>query len=70
LAAQNAMNQQLLEAVNATGRIFLSHTVLRRQFVLRLAIGNIRSDEQYVDMAWELLNEKLDELKSGRDVDR
>ncbi len=48
-------NEQLLERVNATGTAFLSHTRLRGSHVLRLAIGNLRTEEHHVRQAWELL---------------
>lgn len=50
-------NERLLEAVNKTGEVFLSHTKLRERFTLRLAIGNLRTTEQHVRRAWELLRE-------------
>ena len=56
-AALEALNQQLLDAVNATGEVFLSHTKLGGEFVLRLAVGNIRTTEAHVGRAWELLRE-------------
>jgi aromatic-L-amino-acid decarboxylase len=56
-AALEALNQQLLDAVNATGEVFLSHTKLGGEFVLRLAVGNIRTTEAHVARAWELLRE-------------
>jgi aromatic-L-amino-acid decarboxylase len=56
-AALEAVNQQLLDAVNASGEVFLSHTKLRGQFVLRLAVGNIRTTESHVRRAWDLLRE-------------
>jgi aromatic-L-amino-acid/L-tryptophan decarboxylase len=56
-AALEAFNQQLLDAVNASGEVFLSHTKLRGHFVLRLAVGNIRTTETHVRRAWELLRE-------------
>ncbi len=49
------INARLLEKVNASGEIFLSHTRLRGRYVLRLAIGNLRTERQHVDRAWELL---------------
>ena len=58
-AQLNQLNEALLEAVNATGEIFISHTKLRGRYTLRLAIGHIRSDEKYVGRAWELLQEQL-----------
>lgn len=51
----DAFNQRLLDAVNATGDVFLSHTRLNGRFVLRLAVGNLRTKERHVARAWELL---------------
>ncbi len=51
------LNERIMHRVNATGKIFLSHTRLHEQFALRLAIGNIRTSEQHVRRAWQLLNE-------------
>jgi aromatic-L-amino-acid decarboxylase len=48
-------NEALLERVNATGEVFLSHTVLDGRYVLRLAIGNARTTETDVAQAWEVL---------------
>ncbi len=44
-------------AVNATGEAFLSHTRVWARYVLRLAIGNLRTTEQNVRRAWELLQD-------------
>ncbi len=52
-------NRALLDAVNATGEVFLSHTVLNGRVVLRLAIGNLGTTWADVQRAWELLQEKL-----------
>jgi aromatic-L-amino-acid decarboxylase len=51
----NSLNKALLEAVNETGKVYLSHTMLEGRFVIRLAIGNIRTTEEHVTSAWELL---------------
>jgi aromatic-L-amino-acid decarboxylase len=48
-------NERLLEAVNATGEIFISHTKLEGRYVLRLAIGNARTTETDVKRAWDVL---------------
>jgi aromatic-L-amino-acid decarboxylase len=56
-AELDALNERLLDAVNRTGEVFLSHTRLNGQFVLRLAIGHLRTTEQHVARAWELLRE-------------
>ena len=61
-AALDRLNETLLDAVNATGEIFISHTRLNGHYTLRLAIGNIRSEEKHVRRAWELLQQRLSEL--------
>lgn len=53
----DAMNQKLMDEVNAGGEIFISHTKIRGRFSLRLAVGNIRTTERHVRRAWEILNE-------------
>jgi aromatic-L-amino-acid decarboxylase len=50
-------NQQLLDRLNATGEVFLSHTKLDGRFVLRLAVGNLRTEERHVRRAWELIQQ-------------
>ena len=53
-AELEALNQRLLDAMNATGEVFLSHTKLNGRFTLRLAVGNLRTEERHVARAWEL----------------
>lgn len=48
-------NAALAERVNASGEIFLSTTTLRGRTVLRLAVGNARTTEDDVRLAWEVL---------------
>ncbi len=49
------VNEELLERVNATGETFVSHTRLGGRYVLRLAIGNFRTTEDDVRLAWDVL---------------
>ena len=62
-AALDDLNAHLLDGVNATGDVFLSHTRLDGRFVLRLAVGHIRTTERHVARAWELLQEQLTKLR-------
>jgi aromatic-L-amino-acid/L-tryptophan decarboxylase len=48
-------NEALLERANASGEVFLSHTRLDDRYVLRLAVGNMRTTEADVRRVWELL---------------
>jgi aromatic-L-amino-acid decarboxylase len=62
-ADADAMNQRILDRVNASGRAYLSHTRLDGRFVLRLAIGNLRTERRHITEAWSLLKEAA--LSSG-----
>jgi len=48
-------NAAIVEAVNRSGELFLSHTRLNGRYVLRLAIGNERTTEDDVRRAWDAL---------------
>jgi aromatic-L-amino-acid decarboxylase len=48
-------NQALLDAVNRTGEVLLSHARLHGRFVIRVAFGNLRTDERHQRRVWELL---------------
>jgi aromatic-L-amino-acid/L-tryptophan decarboxylase len=50
-------NAELLERVNASGELFISHTRLNGRYVLRLAIGNARTTEDDVRRAWDVLRQ-------------
>jgi aromatic-L-amino-acid decarboxylase len=60
------LNEKLLEAVNATGEVFLSHTRLHDRFVLRLAVGHLRTTERHVARAWKLLKSHTAQLAAPR----
>src|SRR4029453_17865852 len=61
----DVLNERLLEAVNSSGEIFISHTRLGGRFCLRLAIGNLHTTEQHVSRAWALLRDRARELRSS-----
>ena len=58
--------------MNQSGEVFLSHTKLDGRYVLRLAIGNLRTTARHTRAAWELLNRRGIELTrfSGNAMDR
>jgi aromatic-L-amino-acid decarboxylase len=46
-------NEKILESVNLSGEAYLSHTKLGGRTVMRLAIGNVHTEERHVRRAWE-----------------
>ncbi len=54
-AALDDLNARIMDAVNRTGEVFLSHTRLDGRFTIRLAVGNLRTEARHVERAWELL---------------
>jgi aromatic-L-amino-acid decarboxylase len=48
-------NRELLDRINASGRVLLSGTVLNGSFALRLTIGNIGTTRADVQEAWDLI---------------
>ncbi len=65
LAGSDQRNEKLLERVNATGEIFISHAVLAGRYVLRLAVGSFQTREQDVARAWDVLRREADTIASA-----
>jgi len=61
----DAFNARLLDGVNATGDVFLSHTRLNQRFTLRLAVGHLRTTEAHVARAWQLLKTHTAQLAAA-----
>jgi len=62
---RDRLNEAVMDAVNATGEAYLSHTKLEGRTTLRLAVGNVRTEERHVRRAWELLREAAVRLRPG-----
>jgi aromatic-L-amino-acid decarboxylase len=58
----NEANEQLLEILNRRGPIYLSHTNLNGDVILRFSIGNVRTTEAHVEAAWRLIQTAATEL--------
>jgi aromatic-L-amino-acid decarboxylase len=55
-------NAALMDAVNRTGEVFLSHSRLNGMFTIRLSVGNLRTEDHHVARAWELLRREAARL--------
>lgn len=53
----DAATEALLEAINATGAVFLTHTRLAGRYVIRVAIGAQATEEHHVDALWHLVED-------------
>jgi len=62
-AELDASNERLLESVNQSGEVFLSHTKLREGIALRLAVGQLDTAERHVRRAWDLLVDRAATLR-------
>jgi aromatic-L-amino-acid decarboxylase len=60
--SSDEVNRQLLADINASGKLFLSQTVLQGKFVLRFAIGNHQTTERDIRESWQLIQRCAAEL--------
>ncbi|KAL0654825.1 hypothetical protein Bca4012_075409 [Brassica carinata] len=60
----NNLNRSLLDAVNSSGKLLFSHTILSGKFVLRFAIGAPLTEEKHVKEAWKVIQEEASFLLS------
>jgi aromatic-L-amino-acid/L-tryptophan decarboxylase len=58
----DALNERIMNEINASGDAYLSHTKLNGRFTLRLSVGSIRVEERHLQKVWELLNAQLRHL--------
>ena len=54
----NALNERIMNEINASGEAYLSHTKLNGKFTLRLSVGSIRVEERHLRKLWDLLTER------------
>jgi aromatic-L-amino-acid decarboxylase len=59
LTGPDEPNKKLLEKINASGEFFLSNTVLRGKYSIRLAIGNMGTTRAHVQRAWQLIQDSI-----------
>lgn len=59
----NSFNEKLMDAVNETGKIFISHTKLSGVFTLRFVVSGLRTEKKHVEIAQEIFVTTLNKMK-------
>ncbi len=59
------LNRELLSRINASGRVYLTHTRLGTAFGLRLVVGQRTTRENHVRAAWDLIRQEASQVLSG-----
>jgi aromatic-L-amino-acid decarboxylase len=49
------LNIALIDAINRSGEVFLSHTRLRGRFTIRIALANLRTEDADLDRVWQVI---------------
>jgi len=63
IKGEDDRNQQLLERLNQSGGLYLSHTVLNGRYTLRFCVGQTHTEERHVVQAWKKIQETAAELE-------
>ncbi|MDH4158281.1 MAG: pyridoxal-dependent decarboxylase [candidate division Zixibacteria bacterium] len=58
----DSLNERLLEAVNSTGKMYVTHTKLNGAYVLRLCVGQTQVEQKDIDTAWETIQSEASKL--------
>jgi aromatic-L-amino-acid decarboxylase len=61
--AGDEFNRNLLEQLNQSGRVYLSHAILADRFVIRMCIGQTHTEERHVREAWQLIKATASSLQ-------
>jgi aromatic-L-amino-acid decarboxylase len=61
----DTLNADLLERLNATGSLYMTHTRLQGAFTLRIVIGQTSVQQRHVDHAWALIRDTAQALASA-----
>jgi aromatic-L-amino-acid decarboxylase len=60
--AGDDLNRRLLDRLNQTGKLYLSHTVLNGRYALRFCVGQTCTELHHVRSAWELIQDTAREV--------
>ena len=61
----DALNQALMDALNASGELFMTHTRMAKKLTLRLSVGQTQTEVRHVVAAWEKIQSVATELEAA-----
>lgn len=61
---KDEFNSKLINDLNDSGKMFLSHTKLNGVFAIRMVIGNTRVNQDHVNKSWEQIKSTSEKLRS------
>jgi aromatic-L-amino-acid decarboxylase len=59
----DAINERLLDRLNRSGKVYLTHTKLNDRYTLRLCVGQTHTEARHVQQAWQLIQEMATEVE-------
>jgi aromatic-L-amino-acid decarboxylase len=59
------LNRRLLERLNQSGKLYLTHTILSERYTLRFCVGQTHTEARHVKAAWELIQQTANELTAN-----
>src|SRR6202047_5104714 len=62
---QAQANQLLMERLNRSGDLYLTHTKLDGKFTLRFCVGQTNTQARHVERAWERIQEETGKLRNS-----
>ena len=62
--AGDAFNEALLDALNRSGDLYLTHTKLNSRFIIRFCVGQTYTESRHVERAWGRIREEATRLES------
>jgi len=66
LRGSDELNRKLLDRLNGSGQLFMTHSRLRGRLTLRLCVGQTNTELEHVERAWQLICTEADSLKAPR----
>ncbi|MGD8947386.1 MAG: pyridoxal-dependent decarboxylase, partial [Desulfobacterales bacterium] len=58
------INQKLMDRLNQSGELYLTHTSLNDRFTLRFCVGQTNTERRHIERAWQKIQQSASELES------